>query len=106
MNTRWVAAGLAVVALILLDVRQHVRIISLGYEIESLNQERDRLKNLNRELLIESETLSALDRIEGIAVSRLGMRKPEEGQVRVIFEEGLKLPGQSPSDIQLAGGKR
>lgn len=106
MNPRWIAGGLAVVALILLDVRQHVRIVSLGYEIEALNRERDRLNNLNREILIEAETLSALDRIEGIAVNRLGMMTPAEGQVRMISGEEQKGPVETDGVIQLAGGQR
>lgn len=101
MNPRVLAAGLLVVGLILLDVRQHVRIVSLGYEVESLGKERDRMKNRNRELLIEAESLSALDRIEGIAMERLGMIRPEENQIRIIPSEGDNSPAEGSSGFKM-----
>lgn len=102
MNPRIFAAGLLIVGLILVDIRQHVRIISMGYEIESLGENRDGLKNRNRELLIEAESLSALDRIESIAIRRLGMIHPEENQIRIVpMEEGAPWDPE-PSEIKMA----
>ncbi len=106
MNPRILAAGLLIVGLILMDVRQHVRIVSLGYEVESLGDKRDGLKNRNRELLIETESLSALDRIEEIAIGRLGMIHPEENQIRIVpFKEDV-LPEGDTSEIKMARNQR
>lgn len=106
MNPRILAAGLLLVGLILVDVRQHVRIVSLGYEVQTLGTERDGLKNRNRELQIESESLSALDRIEGIAIGRLGMTHPEENQIRIVPGEEEGSPEKESSEIKMARNQR
>jgi cell division protein FtsL len=67
--------------LLLLDIQQRVHMITLGYEIEQLKKKEHELQKAHKELLIEHEALSSLDRIERIAVRDLGMIRPESGQV-------------------------
>ena len=81
---RRILMAAAVVGLILLDIWQHVHIVTLGYEIEQTQEKQKELEQIHRQLLIEVETLSALDRIEQIAVSKLGMTKPREGQIVLV----------------------
>ena len=52
----------------------------IGYEIQEMERHKKKLVKLHKELLIEVESLSALDRIEEKAVSLLSMRQalPEE----------------------------
>lgn len=55
--------------------------ISLGYEIEDHLKILHDLKRGNKELLVEREALSGLDRIERIASQTLGMTRPGPGQI-------------------------
>lgn len=45
----------------------HHRTIQLGYETERLQTEKARLERVQRQLLIERESLASLDRIEPLA---------------------------------------
>jgi cell division protein FtsL len=85
---RRILIGAAVVTIILLDIWQHVHIVTLGYEVEQARQKQKELQQTHKQLLVEVETLSALDRIEKIAISRLGMTRPKEGQM-ILVEKGL-----------------
>jgi cell division protein FtsL len=62
----WVIWG-GVVVLSLVVLWHHHRTIQLGYETERLMTEKTRLERLNRQLLIERESLASLDRIERLA---------------------------------------
>ena len=97
MIRRWILIGTAVIGLILLSVWQHVHIVTLGYEIEQAQQERKELRQIHRQLLIEAETLSALDRIEQIAMTKLGMIKPKDGQVILVEKKRPSGPYPDPS---------
>lgn len=86
--------GAAFIAVILLDIWQHVHIVTMGYEVEQALRKQKEMQQIHQQLLVEVETLSALDRIERIAISKLGMVKPQEGQI-VLVEKGLPS-GSSP----------
>ena len=77
----WLLLGLLAGSLLLLDIGHRVHMITLGYEIEELTGMRRNLERIHKELLIEKETLVALDRVERIAVRSLGMKRPGPGQV-------------------------
>ena len=79
----WLLAA-AVLGVILIDVWQHAHVVTLGYEIDRLESDRDRERRLNRELTIEYSALMSLERIEGIAKSQLGMIIPSEGQAILV----------------------
>jgi cell division protein FtsL len=66
---------------ILIDLWQHARVVHLGYEVGRLKELRDQQQRLQRELAIERASLVALDRIERIAKTQLGMADAGEGQV-------------------------
>lgn len=84
MILRRVLIGAAVVTIILLDIWQHVHIVTMGYEVEQARQKQKEFQQSHKQLLVEVETLSALDRIEKIAITRLGMIKPKEGQMILV----------------------
>ncbi len=81
---RRILIGAAVVTVILLDIWQHVHIVTMGYEVEQARQKQKELQQIHKQLLVEVETLSALDRIEQIAITRLGMIRPQEGQMILV----------------------
>jgi cell division protein FtsL len=88
MILRRVLIGAAVVTIILLDIWQHVHIVTLGYEVEQARQQQKALQQIHKQLLVEVETLSALDRIEQISTTRLGMIKPKAGQMILVQKGG------------------
>jgi cell division protein FtsL len=94
MILRRILIGAAIVTIILLDIWQHVHIVTLGYEVEQARQKQKELQQTHKQLLVEVETLSALDRIEKIATLRLGMTKPKEGQM--ILVQKRASPDSSP----------
>lgn len=62
-----VILGIAVVAIIIFYVWQHVQIVKMGYLISRLQSETQMLGNEKKLLEIEKEGLRSLARIEGIA---------------------------------------
>ncbi|MBI3596903.1 MAG: cell division protein FtsL [Nitrospirae bacterium] len=97
LTLRRMMIGTAFFVVILLDIWQHVHIVTMGYEVEQAQQKQKEMQQIHKQLLVEVETLSALDRIERIAITKLGMVKPEEGQV-VLVEKGLPS-GSSPDTM-------
>jgi cell division protein FtsL len=57
----------AVVAFSVVVLWHHHRTIQLGYETERLQADKARLERLQRQLLIERESLASLERIEPLA---------------------------------------
>ncbi|HUK56722.1 MAG TPA: cell division protein FtsL [Nitrospiria bacterium] len=96
MIVRRVGIGAALVLVVLLDIWQHVHIVTLGYEVEQSEQKRKAMQQMHKQLLVEVETLSDLDRIERIATAKLGMIKPQEGQV-VLVQRGA--PSDASRDL-------
>ena len=90
----WISLGLLVGLVLLLDIGQRIHMITLGYEIEQLVKVQRDVQRLNKELIIEKETLSAPDRIERIAMESLGMKIPDDGQV--IYVGILRPNDRSP----------
>ena len=84
MIPRRILIGAAVITIILLDIWQHTHIVTMGYEVELARKTQKELQQIHQQLLVEVETLSALDRIEKIAISRLGMIKPKDGQMILV----------------------
>lgn len=70
-----------IVALAFLSVWQRNEIIQVGYEIGTLQKERKRLRQAQRELRAEVENLTAVERIEQIASNQLGMEPPKPEQI-------------------------
>ena len=97
MMARRFMIGAAFIAVILLDIWQHVHIVTMGYEVEQAQRKQKEMEQIHQQLLVEVETLSDLDRIERIAITKLGMVKPQAGQV-VLVEKGSPS-GSSPDGM-------
>lgn len=76
--------GGAVLVVILFYVWQHVQVVRLGYQVESLAGERAGLIRQQKELRVEVARLKSLRRVEEIARRQLGLGSPKSGQVIVI----------------------
>jgi len=65
-------------------VWQRYQYIRLGFEVAELRREKAQLEMLIEPLAVEVEYLSRLERIDGIARGKLGMRPPKPGQVTIL----------------------
>jgi len=99
MKTKRILIAAAVMGVILLDIWQHVHIVTLGYEVEQAMKEHNALEQTHKQLLVEVESLSALDRIQQIATTRLGMTRPRQGQVVLVQET------DRPADTSESAGR-
>jgi cell division protein FtsL len=81
---RRVLVALLIVSGLLLYVGGKVQIVQLGYQIEVLEREKHELERANRSLLIEASSLSSPERIEEIAIKRLGMVRPAKENVVIV----------------------
>lgn len=80
----FIAIYLVVLILALAVVAQHARVIMAGYELGRIESTATELLEQRRALEIERAKLGSLSLIEEIARSELGMREPEQDQVKVI----------------------
>lgn len=83
-NGRWILLIAAAVVVLMLYVGGKVQIVRLGYRIEELEKEKQKLERANRALQIEASSLASPARIEDIAVKKLGMVRPSKENVVVV----------------------
>lgn len=92
---------LLVITGLMLYVGGKVKIIRLGYQIETLEREKKDLERANGSLRIEASSLSSPARIEEIAVKKLGMVSPSKENVVVV-----KRKGTEKSKVQSSNEKK
>jgi cell division protein FtsL len=82
----WKLVGMtAVIVLVLLFFAwPHFELIRNGYQIEQLQQERSAQEELTRQLRLEVESLKSPKRIETLAIERLHLVPPGQGEAIVI----------------------
>lgn len=104
----FLALGGAILILAFLSLWQRNQMIYIGYEIEQLKEEKEALVRVQKELLVEAESLSAMQRIEQIAVEQLAM-KPGGSRQRVhVTTQGPVVSSSEGGErrIKKAGGSR
>lgn len=69
---------------LLLYVGAKVKLVQLGYQLDTLEREKRELERENRSLLIEASSLSSPARIEEIATKRLGMVRPPKENIVMV----------------------
>ena len=77
----------AVTSLVLLFVWERVDIVRIGYQIERLKTQKVTLERERDELRVKLSGFTAPERIARLATDKLGMMRPEKGQVVVIHIE-------------------
>ena len=87
-------AGIVLVGA-LLYVWQHIQIIRLGYNLESLNSELSALTQEEKELTVKIAELKSLGRIEEMARRRLGMTEPTPSQI-ILLSSDRATPAHTP----------
>ena len=82
----WQSIGMSCVLVLVLmfSAWQHFELLRHGYRLEQMQRERAVEEEIRRHLRLEIETLRAPQRIEKLAVERLGMVAPGPGEAIVI----------------------
>ena len=82
----WQSAGTVVVLVLVLmfSAWQHFELLRHGYRLEQMQRERAAEDDINRHLRLEIETLRAPQRIEKLAIDRLGMVAPGADEAIVL----------------------
>jgi len=85
MLTGLVAAGFAVGVMV---IYYYAQVFTLGYQIQSLKKELALLRVENYHLSENIYRLSSLDRVEHLALNRLGMVSPDNSNILVVAVAG------------------
>jgi cell division protein FtsL len=80
----WAAVGSVLVVVLLFTALQQFNLIRYGYEIERMQRQRVAEERLNRQLLLELETLRAPQRLQEIATGELRLVTPTMAEAVVI----------------------
>ncbi len=88
------AVGVVLMLVLMFDASQHFELISYGYRIEQMQKERAAEVDKRQHLQLELETLRAPQRIERVAIGRLGMVAPKSGDAIVLERV---LPSEPPA---------
>jgi cell division protein FtsL len=86
--------GAVLVLVVMFDAWQHFEHIRHGYAIDELQKALAAEDDVRRHLRLEVETLRAPQRIERIALTRLGMVAPKSGDAIVLERV---LPAEPPA---------
>ena len=84
---RYAGCGLLVTGGILACLFYQTHLISLGYAMGQMDKEKKELERLHAEYQIEIASLASLERIERIAVGRLGMSTVEVSRKIMVAEK-------------------
>jgi cell division protein FtsL len=89
----WTSLGIfaLLVSVLLFSAWQHFELLRHGYRIEQVQRDRADEDDINRHLRLELETLRAPQRIEKLAIERLGMVAPGPADA-VILERVTPAP--------------
>jgi cell division protein FtsL len=82
----WQSVGFGVVLVLVLMVAawQHFELLRHGYRLEEMQRERAAEAEINRHLRLEIESLKAPQRIQRLAIERLGMVEPGVEDAEVL----------------------
>jgi cell division protein FtsL len=97
----WKLVGMAglVVVVLLFFAWPHFELIRNGYQIGQLQRERSEQEELTRKLRLEVESLKSPKRIEALAMERLHLVSPGQGEAIVIERV---VPAEMPSQSVVA----
>jgi cell division protein FtsL len=96
----WIGAGLATA--MMAAVWERSEVVSLGYEVGQLRSLRDLELQRHRALVLESASLSSLERVDQLASAQLGLVPATPGQIQLVPERS----SVDPSALMSAMGAR
>jgi cell division protein FtsL len=86
--------GAVLVVVVLFSAWQHFQLVSHGYRLQRMQQERAAEEEINRHLRLEIETLREPRRIERLATQKLRMVTPDREQAIVLERVTPSAPPQ------------
>jgi cell division protein FtsL len=90
-----VAMGAAMAAGLLLYAWQHFECIQIRYQIEQLDSQQAKARELNQQLHLEVATLRSPMRVDAIARNQLGLTVPVPGQVAPVDDSNDGVVAQA-----------
>lgn len=72
------------VPVVLIYIWLHFQEVNLSYDIAKDQKQKRELLEINKKLRIQLANLKSPERIEGIALTKLGLRTPEKGQIEIL----------------------
>ncbi|HXG87172.1 MAG TPA: cell division protein FtsL [Vicinamibacterales bacterium] len=79
-----IGIGSLLVLVLLFSAWQHFELLRHGYRLEQMQRERAAEEEINRHLRLEIETLRSPQRIEKLAIERMGMVAPGPDEAIVL----------------------
>jgi cell division protein FtsL len=93
---RWVAIGVSLVIVVLFSLWQRFSVIRVGTEIEQMERALQEEREINRQLRLDVETLSAPRRIAKLAAARpLNMVMPDQSSTLILERATVTQPPSS-----------
>jgi cell division protein FtsL len=93
---RWVAIGVCLVIVVLFSLWQRFTVMRVGTEIEQMERALQEEREVNRQLRLDVETLSAPRRIAKLAASRpLNMVMPDQASTLILERATVTQPPSS-----------
>jgi len=69
---------------VLVYIWLNVQTTNLSYDIARAQKQKQELLEINKKLRIQLANLKSPERIEGVALTKLGLRPPERGQIELL----------------------
>jgi cell division protein FtsL len=69
---------------VLVYIWLHVQTVNFSYDIAKTQKQKRELLEMNKKLRIQLANLKSPERIERIALTNLGLRPPEKGQIEIL----------------------
>jgi len=93
---RWVAIGVCLVVVVLFSLWQRFTVMRVGSEIEQMERALQEEREINRQLRLDVETLSAPRRIAKLAAARpLNMVMPDQASTLILERATVTQPPAS-----------
>jgi cell division protein FtsL len=94
-----IAIGCVFVFVLLFSAWQHFELLRHAYRLDQMQRDRAVEEEINRHLRLEIETLRAPQRIEKLAIERMGMVRPGPDEA-IVLERAT--PAESPTSSVVA----
>ena len=91
----WLVLGIVafLFSMVFLRVWQQMQVVKLGYQINQQRQDYHSLLDEHRVLLSKRNALASLERIEAIALQKLGLEAPHSEQLVFLVDPAVKREG-------------
>jgi len=96
MKTLTIIAG---VMLVFVFVWERVDVVRLGYQIERSKSQKILLERERDQLQVKVSSLASPERISKLAMEKLGLVPPQQGQVLMVHQPGI-APGLSHPPVE------